>query len=290
MVLRTVAVLLTLTGCDYVFKVTVRPGDGGAIDDAPLVDSIFDNCRDPSLRKDADGDGVADGCDNCPLTANGPSNLDNQTDQDGDGVGDLCDPDPTHGREKLVAFDPLTVLSADWAREGTWTVAAGGGYQQSDASGFALALFQVPYQNPFVQVKLRDVSGNGTDPPRAGVFVVVGGAAANPSDGIACVLSADGFPGGDDLVLFRRVNNGDQIATDTFDATGDSELRLSSSLFDYNTPANPTAPECTLLRPGPFPPISFGAQAAVTGRVGLWTDHARATFLGVMIVELVPPQ
>jgi hypothetical protein len=290
MVLRAVAVLLLLAGCDYVFKVTVRPGDGGATDDAPLVDSIFDNCRDPSLRKDFDGDGVADGCDNCPLTANGPTNLDNQTDQDGDGVGDLCDPDPTHGREKLVAFDPLTELSAAWVRDGAWTLAAGGGYQQSDASGFALALFQVPYQNPFVQVKFRDVSGNGTDTPRAGVFVVVGGAAVNPSDGVACVLSPDGFPGGDDLVLFRRVANGDQIDSDTFDATGDTELRLSSSEFDYNIPPNPTAPACTLLRPGPFPPLSFGAQAAVTGRVGLWTDHATATFLGVMIAELVPPQ
>lgn len=37
---------------------------------------------------DGDGDGVPDGADNCPGTANG-----DQTDTDGDGIGDACDPD-----------------------------------------------------------------------------------------------------------------------------------------------------------------------------------------------------
>ena len=37
---------------------------------------------------DGDGDGVSDGSDNCPETANA-----NQTDSDGDGAGDLCDAD-----------------------------------------------------------------------------------------------------------------------------------------------------------------------------------------------------
>ena len=35
---------------------------------------------------DADGDGIADACDNCPATANGA-----QADADGDGLGDECD-------------------------------------------------------------------------------------------------------------------------------------------------------------------------------------------------------
>lgn len=35
---------------------------------------------------DSDGDGVPNGCDNCPLTANA-----DQADSDGDGVGNACD-------------------------------------------------------------------------------------------------------------------------------------------------------------------------------------------------------
>ena len=37
---------------------------------------------------DADGDGIADVCDNCPSNANA-----DQKDSDGDGLGDVCDPD-----------------------------------------------------------------------------------------------------------------------------------------------------------------------------------------------------
>jgi len=41
----------------------------------------------------ADGDGVPDGVDNCPLTPNGPGELSNQVNTDGDAWGNACDPD-----------------------------------------------------------------------------------------------------------------------------------------------------------------------------------------------------
>jgi CSLREA domain-containing protein len=49
--------------------------------------SEFSACR--AVIVDSDGDGVADGLDNCPLTTNA-----SQVDTDGDGVGDACDSTP----------------------------------------------------------------------------------------------------------------------------------------------------------------------------------------------------
>ena len=54
---------------------------------------VFDGIATPG---DADGDGVADGVDNCPAIFNPPRPVDAfvQADEDGDGIGDVCD-DPS---------------------------------------------------------------------------------------------------------------------------------------------------------------------------------------------------
>jgi len=61
----------------------VDPSD--ACDLVEVCDGSNASCP-ADVAPDADGDGEADGCDNCPSVANP-----NQADADGDGVGDVCD-------------------------------------------------------------------------------------------------------------------------------------------------------------------------------------------------------
>ncbi|MBU0660665.1 thrombospondin type 3 repeat-containing protein [Patescibacteria group bacterium] len=56
----------------------------------PCVQAGFDCRNNICVLVDQDSDGVTDGQDNCPQTANS-----NQSDSDGDGMGDLCDNCPS---------------------------------------------------------------------------------------------------------------------------------------------------------------------------------------------------
>jgi len=89
--LAAFAGLVGAFGCDRLFQLDHidcprcdggardASGDAGAETDAPDLDPTGD----------ADGDGISNGTDNCPATANN-----NQRDHDGDSVGDACDPCP----------------------------------------------------------------------------------------------------------------------------------------------------------------------------------------------------
>lgn len=79
------------SGTAYLFAVGPDADEDGYAD-------ACDNCPDDAnaTQQDTDGDGLGDACDNCPEVAS----LD-QTDTDDDGVGDLCDNCP------LLANGPL---------------------------------------------------------------------------------------------------------------------------------------------------------------------------------------
>jgi hypothetical protein len=106
----------------------LQDAEGGASDsDAPAVaDAGQDSgCIGSMPSHDEDGDGVLDGCDNCPSVPNA-----DQTDQReiaaglaADGVGDACDPRPSLAGDAIVLFDSFVSvqIGTEWSvYSGTW--------------------------------------------------------------------------------------------------------------------------------------------------------------------------
>jgi len=94
-------------------------GSTAPVDDAPPTG----HCTN---AHDEDGDGIPDGCDNCPTWPN-PDQADTTEMADmqfPDGVGDACDLRPARAGDKLVAFYPFASPDEASAFTGTgWTIA-----------------------------------------------------------------------------------------------------------------------------------------------------------------------
>jgi hypothetical protein len=104
--------LLLLAGCNQLFGLQRTE-----LRDAPEQCSLKPG--DPGFH-DEDGDGLPDGCDNCPTTAN-PTQLDT----DGDGVGDACDPHPTTPGDSIVEVDTFENGFSGWTPDTAGWTAAG---------------------------------------------------------------------------------------------------------------------------------------------------------------------
>jgi len=184
------AVVVGSGGCNLVFGLEppsgnvaddAAPGDDGRAGDGPARDAAADArvCGD----HDEDGDGVPDGCDNCPHVAN--TNQANVLDSAQDDVGDACDPRPNLPGDVLLRFDSFATIPTDMTLivngPGAGFDVAGDVLIDGDATvgADALARFPVPDSGRIVVVT-RLAINNLIEPQQAetasaGVWAIIDG-------------------------------------------------------------------------------------------------------------------
>lgn len=91
------------------------------IREVPPPDASVPQLCENITSHDEDGDGIKDGCDNCPGVPN-PM----QQDADGDNVGDACDPSAT-SKQRIAWFESFAEAGAagNWnTQQGSWSFPA----------------------------------------------------------------------------------------------------------------------------------------------------------------------
>jgi hypothetical protein len=148
----------------------------------------------PGEASDSDGDGVADGDDNCPDDANA-----DQTDTDSDGLGDVCDPDDDNdgipdGEDDYPLGRFADVRPGYWAftfvetfaRSGVTGGCGGGNYcPTSPVTRSQMAVFLE-----------RGMNGSSYNPPAASGNVFLDVAAGDFAANFIERLASDGITGG----------------------------------------------------------------------------------------------
>lgn len=241
---------------------------------------------------DTDGDGVADGTDNCP----GVKNAD-QADGDGDKIGDACDCAPNDAQVaayKLVDDDlsadhgafavPPSFPAADW----TYT---GGMYEQTrlastspTPSDATLATVGGPLEDVYVEVKGISSQITASQPVDVREMSILTGAVvtgnALAAKGCTMIVPASGTP----TISVTSFEGSNDAITSTNVQSGDRPRVLVGEEFTMKMSVQKGTVTCTVLLGdgGTYTATATGVTG-LSGTVGLLTRETKAQFRDLKI-------
>jgi len=276
--------LLALASCDRLLGLDSIP----PLHDAPIDVRALDALPDGLVLSghDEDNDGIDDTIDLCP------SDFDQtmpQPDADGDGVGDACDPHPDLPIDYIAYFDPLISFGPWHQLAGTWTSGSDDvsvGFQGN--SSMALLEHGVTdgelFKNPTIEVWVSSaITQLATED--VGAFVATDTVDPPPplASGVFCY---DDLAVGSLAYYERRAVANQSKEIDTpFAATLPVRIRVVANSETNDVLGGPVACEgyspgnshmATETNPGYAQPIT-------SGKVGLYTFDAAATFTSVTV-------
>jgi hypothetical protein len=236
-------------------------------------------CWDPTqTTNDEDGDGIVDGCDNCPAD---PNPL--QADEDGDGVGDECDPHLGDARDHLAFFDGFNALDSRWLQEGVgrWELRAGS-ISQTTTSANGTLILHATFTNATAQIVISAQQPESTTADSSAVINV----GIPPADEVY-------DPPSYQCIVFRTpkyvpphqivVKDGTSPACprcpqDAAAFPDGAIARVRVSATGHCTARRDASPYIALDIPAsPFPPLA--------GEVALETYGATATFDSITVID-----
>jgi len=237
--------------------------DFQVLPDAPLDAAICGT-------HDEDGDGIPDGCDNCPVDRNAL-----QKDSDGDGVGDACDPHPGM-KDRIAYFNSFesndltgwTVQNATISNDQLHLVVAGGN------NGFAYAPFTTSggVLDEFVTVAALHSALYHT-------IEAVAQHTAGGTNGYRCAI-ADASAAGTLRAQIQSFMIPYDVASGA--QTGTLAVGTSTTLYFHYGPSL----ECGTNTPAED--ITAPNSDNETAPVGMYAQYADADYDYIIVYELVP--
>ena len=235
-------------------------------DDGDGIANGVDNCRDTAnpTQTNEDADAFGDVCDLCPAYAE-------TTDGDGDGVGDKCDPNPTTAGDQIVLFEGFDgPMPPTWTATGAYSTSAGslisvvsGATQNTLVTPTATS----PRQTMYAQMTLTAIEGGQT----GGALGIVDRFDAGATQGVMC----GGVRGNGGFLGIVNAANGlaIQIAGHAFSVGTTYTLKFTRNDNNY---------ACTDLATG----TTVTASAAPNGTlVGFRNRVASASYAWFMVVR-----